>query len=337
MTESKLTAATGALFTEPLGTCPICDANQWEYFGGRFHYDVRIEYWICPDCLLVGQSPQIPAAKLSEFYAHHYRQLYMGSSEPTAEEFEFQRKRGRNLLQIARDTAPDGSFQTILDFGCSAGGLLDVACREFSAKTLYGIELDILYGQHAEAIGVNLFTTAEDAISAGIGSIDLLTSAHVLEHVQDFTATLRDMHTLLKDDGLLALEVPHTAAGACFQLAHPWGFNENSLYRALKAQGFDVLAMTTHGYPREPENKQLYLVAIAQRSQQETHRFVPVSSSARRERKRRYHGARQNSQDVPSYTSVLIKTGIKQILGRTDKKLVNHSFFPTKLHDATAG
>lgn len=316
---------------EQLEICPICGTNKWEYFGGRYHFGFRLEYWICPTCTLVGQSPKFNDAFLPEFYSNYYRDLYGGNIKPTQEEFEFQKKRGRNLLEYYLKETSKTTLGSVLDFGCSTGGLLDVALHEFKAPLAVGIELDNEYSSAAKDHGIDVYTSIEELERRGYGKFDLITISHVLEHLSKPALLISKLSNLLKDDGVLCIEVPHSSGGACFQIAHLWGFNEFSLSWQLSTSGFKAVSLITHGYPRNPEKPNSYLVAIAQKNDQAKASFLKQKTTAHRERKKRYLLNSENA-NAKIYYSVLIKNAIKQLLTLQDHELIANSFFPRKLN-----
>ena len=316
-----------------LAKCPVCETNRWEYYGGRYHFGLRIEYWICPRCALVGQSPRLDGKILPEFYTNFYRELYEGDAKPTKEEFEFQQKRGRNLLQIFVKSTGKENIGKILDFGCSAGGLLAVAVKEFGATFAAGIELDAEFSSLARKLGFHVYSTFQDIKSAWCGFFDLITLSHVLEHISNPYKLIVDLSRLLAFDGFLCIEVPHSCEGGCFQIAHLWGFNESSLSWLLANAGFETISMSTHGYPRVPHRSNSYLVAIAKRSHGPINSHRIYRSTAHRERMRRYMSHSDDSWI--DYQKMLVRNTIKQLLDNITqkRKLVAYSYFPTKLKD----
>lgn len=314
--------------TTHLEECPICGTNRWEYFGGRYHFDLRIEYWICPECALVGQSPRLDDDILPEFYTNFYRHLYMGSAIPTEDDFEFEQKRGENLLDILLTATSNKKVGRILDFGCSTGGLLSIAKSKFNAEFAAGIELDAKYSDFARKHGFSVYSSVEETKKAGADKFDLITMSHVLEHVANIHLTLANLSCLIKENGFICIEVPHSCEGACFQITHLWGFNESALSRLLSDMGFDTIFSTTHGYPRSPHLSNLYLVIIARKSQGDNsikkNLFSPF-----RERKKRYL-TMQPSVSPVGYQIMLLKNIVKQLLG-WHSSLVAYSYWPSKL------
>jgi SAM-dependent methyltransferase len=92
----------------------------------------------------------------------------------------------------------------IADFGCGDGAFLR-AVRERTASCC-GIELQRDYVAALNRAGIVCHTSL-----AGFGdnSLDTVVSFHVLEHLPDPLAVLKDLKRVLKPGGTVVLEVPH--------------------------------------------------------------------------------------------------------------------------------
>jgi hypothetical protein len=161
-----------------------------------------------------------------------------------------------------------------------------------------------------------------------VRDLELVTLSHVLEHLPDIVSPLMRLRNLMSETGRLGIEVPHTSEGACFQIAHLWGFNESSLTHLLHAAGFEVLWMGTHGVPRDPSRNQLYLVAIAQKAARLN--GSPKSSTSHRERMKRYR-VKHPGTSPNAYRWLALKNTLKQILGMENPGFQADSYLPSKL------
>ena len=95
----------------------------------------------------------------------------------------------------------------LLDFGCGAGGFLDIA-RSY-ASSVDGIELDKALQSRFKDKGLNVFSNLEAAKKNG-AKWDLITAFHVVEHLPDPKNILIEMANLLSDKGELIIEVPNS-------------------------------------------------------------------------------------------------------------------------------
>jgi 2-polyprenyl-3-methyl-5-hydroxy-6-metoxy-1,4-benzoquinol methylase len=96
---------------------------------------------------------------------------------------------------------PNGS--RVLDFGCGSGGMLSVLqSRGYKAE---GLE----YNPAAVRVARNAGLTVCDSFGMLPElSFDVITSNHVLEHIENPTETLRALRRLLRPGGILLLKLP---------------------------------------------------------------------------------------------------------------------------------
>jgi 2-polyprenyl-3-methyl-5-hydroxy-6-metoxy-1,4-benzoquinol methylase len=92
----------------------------------------------------------------------------------------------------------------ILDFGCGLGGYLNLT-KEISRSST-GMELNQGNRETLKKNGIDCFDSFEEINGH---TFDLITLNHVFEHLLDPLETLTNLRKLLKDDGLLIIEVPH--------------------------------------------------------------------------------------------------------------------------------
>ena len=92
----------------------------------------------------------------------------------------------------------------ILDFGCGWGGYLKLS-KEISRSSI-GIELNIKNQEIVKSNGLDCFSSLEEINNY---TFDLITLNHVFEHLVYPLEILTNLRKLLKDDGVLIIEVPH--------------------------------------------------------------------------------------------------------------------------------
>ena len=104
---------------------------------------------------------------------------------------------------------------------------------------------------------------------------DLISMAHVLEHLPDPVEYLAHLRTTrLTPDGYLLIEVPNLYAHDCFETAHMVSYSANTLSQTLQKAGFTLSAIKIHGQPRS-EVIPLYLSILAKAAAQAQPDFVP--------------------------------------------------------------
>lgn len=93
--------------------------------------------------------------------------------------------------------------RSVLDFGCGAGTFLRLVQPE--ARSVQGVELQESYRSALQRDGIACFAGLEEC-----SSTDIIFMFHVLEHLPDPLAVLRQLRALLEEaDGRLVIEVPH--------------------------------------------------------------------------------------------------------------------------------
>lgn len=91
----------------------------------------------------------------------------------------------------------------VLDFGCGNGGFL-VKSQAVAAEVT-GLDLEEALVSHFHALRIP-FVRSLDALK---GRYDVITLFHVLEHLPDPRATLKELAAYLEPDGRIIIEVPN--------------------------------------------------------------------------------------------------------------------------------
>jgi len=233
---------------EILEKCLLCKAESSQLFDQRTFGGRLVENRICKVCGFVYQSPRMTPAETNKFYAAEYRKLYQGSSAPIAKDLEVQERRAEALAAFARNHVKQ--VARVLDVGCSAGLLMQAFNHTFGC-TPVGIEPGDAYREVAARTGFKIYASLKDLQSAGEARFDLISMAHVLEHIPDPLAYLTGLREqTLTPDGCLLLEVPNLYMHDSFEVAHLSSFSAHSLHSLVERAGFKVIVMEKHGKPR---------------------------------------------------------------------------------------
>ena len=246
--------------SETVQHCPLCACSQSKPFDRRSFHGQVVANRICGRCGLVYQSPRMSAAELDAFYEEEYRRLYQGSAGPDGKDLAVQRGRAEALLVFAREGVQ--SVSRHLDIGCSAGLLLGEFQKSYGCLAL-GIEPGKAYREYARERGFDVYPSLEELRSAVRERFELVSMAHVLEHLPDpvgYLAGLRE--NLLRPDGRLLIEVPNLYAHPSFELAHLVSYSPHTLGQALQKAGYEILYFQEHGRPRS-ELLPLYISVLA--------------------------------------------------------------------------
>jgi SAM-dependent methyltransferase len=246
--------------TENVNYCPLCHHQESQPFDIRQFRGYPVSNRVCGNCGLVYQSPRMTAAELDEFYAAEYRRVYQGEPGPILKDLQAQSGRAASLLKFVVGSVP--AVQRHLDIGCSAGILLTTFRKHYGDRPL-GIEPGDSYRDYAQSQGLMVYSDIADLQTANEACFDLISMAHVLEHLPDpvgYLASLRENH--LTPDGWLLLEVPNLYCHDSFEIAHLTSFSAHTLCQTVQRAGYEIVKLEAHGRPRS-ELLPLYLTMLA--------------------------------------------------------------------------
>lgn len=200
----------------------------------------------CLSCGLIyaDYTPEINALK--DHYSKKYFEAYVKTvSFHTKRRFE---KRIREIRKIK----PSG---TLLDVGAGVGIFLKAAAdKGYETK---GVELSTWACEYAQSnFRIDIYNGDMSGAGFAPGSFDIITLWHILEHVSDPRAFLSNINWLLKENGLLALELPNIGSrmaiisGANWELMAPkehlFYFTFKTLEQLLSDVGFGVIKTQTY-------------------------------------------------------------------------------------------
>lgn len=96
------------------------------------------------------------------------------------------------------------STDSLLDFGCGNGGLLNVLRGDVHAVT--GLEVNPYAAGIASGLGLSVVGRLEDLPEESC--FDVIVSNHVLEHIRDVNTALERLKPFLRPEGRLLLKLP---------------------------------------------------------------------------------------------------------------------------------
>jgi SAM-dependent methyltransferase len=234
--------------TEVVPACPLCANDRSKFFEQSEFRGQNVTYRLCENCGLVYQSPRMTQAESDAFYTQEYRLLNEGSASPTPRNLANQRGRADSLLAFSKPFM--SAIRRHLDIGCSIGLLLQVFQDAYHCQSI-GIEPGEAHRDYACKAGLTIYTSLDKLEQGKTGRFDLISMAHVLEHLPDpvrYLAHLRD--DLLEPSGQLLIEVPNLYAHDSFEPAHLVAYSAHTLRQTMEKAGFEILRLEEHGRPR---------------------------------------------------------------------------------------
>jgi SAM-dependent methyltransferase len=199
----------------------------------------------CAACGLTVTTPQPDAAAIAGYYPRGY---YGDSTErrfPRNVEVLQQALYGHRVRQV--ESFRGGRPGRVLDVGCGRGVLL----QEFRRRgwDVQGTELSVQAADYArEVLHLPVEIGSLDTVGFPASHFDAITLWHVLEHVADPQALLKEANRILKPGGVLLVSVPNF--GSCearlfrdkwFHLdvpRHVTHLTKGRLREALRSTGF---------------------------------------------------------------------------------------------------
>jgi len=228
-------------------SCRICESKELiEFFVGD------IPLIRCKNCGIV-YNKKMPS---NEFLKEYYKDRY-NISETDSKGFEKRRifRFPEQIDLVSKIMEYKNPSATLLDIGCDRGFFLDEA-RRFGFKPV-GIEPLEEARHYCNSIGLEVY----DDIERVIGTFDIITMWHSLEHHLTPVSSLNRIKNLLKNDGFVFVRVP---AFDClwrklfgkkwiwFQPEnHYFHYTIGSLKNLLEISGFTVLKIEH----RKPNNR----------------------------------------------------------------------------------
>jgi len=271
---------------EEVLNCVLCSSGRGahSFFESVPVGDGEIYYVLCQRCGLIFQSPRMSAGELDVYYLDGYRKFVQGSEQPIEKDIRVQKGRAVHLVEFAKSMLP--KVNHTLDIGSSTGSLL-LGLQEAYGCSGTGIEPGKAYREFSRANGLNIVGDLSELGKSERHSFDLITMAHVLEHLSDPVDYLKNLKLQwISSAGSLLLEVPNLFGHQTFERSHLFAFSPQSIVEMLHQTGFNVRKLWVHGKPRSLLIP-LYISVLASPAADRATRAIRSSSSGIRWRRKR--------------------------------------------------
>ncbi len=187
--------------------CNYCGSEDYEIIAeyARFEKNNVLK---CKKCSLVYLGLKQNKIELESYYRKEYRRDIAMPVQSPQEHFNDKVTRfdAENRIEfISRNENIQN--KSILEVGSGSGNLL-VKLRDYGAKVVEGIELDIECSQYSRELGFNIFTTSIENLNLQ-DRYDIVVSFHTLEHLYNPMAVIHTIYKVLKDSGCFLGEVPN--------------------------------------------------------------------------------------------------------------------------------
>jgi len=195
-------------------SCPICNKNASDVLFDRVvdnfdgvTFNRQILIVSCDNCGVVYNDLNIDADTLEKYYQNDT--LYSGETGfgiggTTPADVQ----RYSNYLKFLEPVLSSKDI-FIADVGCAKGGFL-AFLKDNGLTRLSGIEVDPKCVEYARNnFGLNVENGSLHSLPFDNGKLDLLIYNHVLEHLYDPLEAIKEAKRVLKDDGIIFIEVPN--------------------------------------------------------------------------------------------------------------------------------
>lgn len=221
--------------------CNLCGSLSVETLSLTDRNGDYLRTVICKKCGLIWSDPRPSEKQIKEFYSKEYRKEYKGLTKPKKKHVYRDAKEAIKRYSFFKDILK--RKVSFLDIG--AGNGVFVYCLRKLGINAKGIEPDENHAQYAiEELNVPVSTGFAQDIN-NKESFNIVTLHHVLEHMADPLAELKNIHAILKENGYLVVEVPNAEdikqdPKNRYHKAHIYTFNPETLIAMGNRAGFKV-------------------------------------------------------------------------------------------------
>jgi SAM-dependent methyltransferase len=245
----------GEYKTEMVSKC-CCSSELLEVLAEKDRFGLPFGSLICKKCGLILTSPRLAQRDLPSFYNHEYHGLHFGETEAEKNPYLFRRNQGVIIFEYVKDFLNKDEL-LVAEVGCGSGANLSSfatgAKRLGIRARLAGCEYSESYASYANSeLGIAVcMGGASTLVEEGINA-DVLILSHVFEHFIDLEVEMKAIENILKDDGILYIEVPgildlhNKYEYDCdflkyLTLAHMYNFSLTTLRSRLATVGFSLV------------------------------------------------------------------------------------------------
>ena len=225
--------------------CPICGTTRVQVL----HHQVFVlpvghplgdgyDVVVCAGCRFVYADTTVSQEDYDRFYTSYSHYADVSTSTGgcgNASDAARLKETARSIHDAVEDTTAE-----ILDLGCAAGGLLH-ELQELGHVNLTGLDPSRDCASYAHSqFGLKVLVGSLFSPPA-MGEFDCVILSHVLEHVQDLRQAFSVIAGLVREGGLLYLEVPDAARYSDFVVAPFQDFSTEHINH-FASQSIDALA-----------------------------------------------------------------------------------------------
>ena len=229
--------------------CQICNLDNFSNLSEKDRYGLQMSVVICEKCGLIQTNPRMDELSYNKFYRNEYRNIYESGKNAVEKEFQKEVNRGYEIFKFIKENSDKKLHDKfIVEIGTGAGGIL----RKFQSEgnRILGVDFGKDYIEYGLEQNLNLRVGSVEVVEQEKEKPDIVILSHVVEHFLEPIETLSRIRKLMKDDGIVYIEVPgiknlQNAYEEDFlrylQNAHVFHFTLNTLKNCCKRSGLILI------------------------------------------------------------------------------------------------
>jgi 2-polyprenyl-3-methyl-5-hydroxy-6-metoxy-1,4-benzoquinol methylase len=231
--------------------CPYGNRTEpcrWREIPGKVRDEKNVGILECADCQMKKHSVDLrQKINYASGSMHEWTRGY-------GEEFKGPSEDKDRRVRAVQDLMKKNSINSILDFGCGNGEMLEVFDSKLN-KTVKGLEPENNARLIAQKRGFEVASSISEYRDQS-EKFDLVTLFHVIEHLYDPINQLIEIKSVLKQDSFLIIETPNSQDALIsiyeceafrnftYWSHHPFLYSNLSLGTLLESAGFEVVLNT---------------------------------------------------------------------------------------------
>ncbi|MGI8839011.1 MAG: class I SAM-dependent methyltransferase [Pyrinomonadaceae bacterium] len=244
---------------ENCANCGSASFATWSATIDRSH--LHFSQSQCGKCGLVFSNPQCDPSAVRDYYAHHYYEdhwpkLLKGDEESISSAVARLKKEREHIKRVIKSGK-------VLEVGSGTG--LFLRLMQEAGFDPYGVELSQTAVDYSRSISglSNIVQGTLEQASYLPESFDVVYAWHVIEHVLDLDAFVRELHRVLQPDGILWIGTENYRNASHYltkllklirglpppfatSSEHTFVFTPQTLSDVLVRRGFEVLLCETY-------------------------------------------------------------------------------------------
>ena len=228
-------------------SCIVCGSSDYV-----IHWNCKeCSFVKCKNCRLIYQNPQPASQDLLKRYNQEY--------------FKYERENEVQFFRLMKLGLKDIGFKslekqlsgnkTFLDIGCATGML--ISWLKEKGWMVQGVDIcrsSALYGIRERGLNISIGTL--ESLKYKEENFSVIHCSHLIEHLTDPKAFLKEINRILKKDGYLILSTPNVDGFQAKLFKEDWRsaiadhmylFSKKTLKTLLKSTGFKVIKYKTWG------------------------------------------------------------------------------------------